>query len=213
MRKAGCMKKRILLILIAVMMVIAASCENDDPSGTSSDPPYSSDDQSMIESEETKDTEESGYSDHRDDLDDDLCADNEKLVFGFRIKESDKRIALCISEDDDYIVYRYGVKDEIEVEFPEDLTDSWNGFEYSYYFRGGGADNSAVDLNNVYFIYKNYKYDLYEEYSSEDDKTYVGIRIMNIDTQEEIYYEGDADSVTGTLVELRWNDKIKQINN
>jgi hypothetical protein len=67
-----------------------------------------------------------------------LCTDNEKVFFSFKMENSPKTMSICLSnKQPDYLVYRFGTKDKIELQFPENNADSWNKFVYSYYLRGG----------------------------------------------------------------------------
>ena len=70
------------------------------------------------------------------ELDDRLRLPGEKLVFSFRI-ENGKTLSVCTSENPSYIVYRFGARDNIELEFPEDKENSWDKFAYYVYARGG----------------------------------------------------------------------------
>lgn len=89
-----------------------------------------------VNSENT--TEEITEAVDNQELNDNLCKADEELLFGFPITGSKKRLAVCIGgANQEYIIYRFGTKDKVEFEFPEDQTDSWNKFVYSYYLRGG----------------------------------------------------------------------------
>ena len=66
-----------------------------------------------------------------------------------------------------YIVYRFGTAENIELEYPDDLSHSYDLFTYSYYLRGGGQDNESLDLNHLTFETEDYTYTLSEEYSYE----------------------------------------------
>jgi hypothetical protein len=73
-------------------------------------------------------------------------------LFSFKLASSPKTLSVCVSKTQpDYIVYRFGTKDKIKLEFPENKADSWSKFTYSYYLRGGGAENEGMDLNYLSF--------------------------------------------------------------
>ncbi|MBE5966866.1 MAG: hypothetical protein E7255_07855 [Lachnospiraceae bacterium] len=142
-----------------------------------------------------------------------LCSENEEVLFSFAIANSKKTASICIStnQQDAYIVYRFGTKDKIELVYPENTENSWDAFTYSYYMRGGGAGNEGLDLNYLEFENGGYVYKLYEEYSSESKETRVGILVTNRETGEETVIEGDSNSRTGSLIDLRDNDRINII--
>lgn len=139
-----------------------------------------------------------------------LLKANEEIIIGFSIVDSNKVVALCVSkEEPSYIVYRFGTSENVEFEFPEDLVDSWDKFTYSYYLRGGSRENEGLDLNYVTFEYDGAEYVIFQEYSSENASTDVGIRITDLTTFEETILKASKDSIRGDLIELRDNDKIK----
>jgi len=132
-----------------------------------------------------------------------LCRNNEKVILSFNIDESGKILSLCVSDEQDYIVYRFGTTENIELEYPSDKKDSWNKFTYSYYLRGGGKENDGLDLNYLQFEIGNYLYEVYEEYSASDDTTHVGVKIIDETSNNEIDITGDYKSKIGSLIYLR----------
>lgn len=138
-------------------------------------------------------------------IDEFLCKTNEKLLFMFKT-ENGNIVSVCIGENDGYIVCRYGTAEKLEFEYPEDKTNSWDKFTYSYYLRGGGVQNEAMDLNSLKFSYNNNLYEIFDNYYAADETPALGIIING--TEE----KGIADSKSGSLFELRNNGKIKIIN-
>jgi hypothetical protein len=144
---------------------------------------------------------------------DNLCGENEEVLLSFKLTDSDKIASICISKkEQEYIIFRYGTRDEIELEYPKTSDTSWEKFSYSYYLRGGGIDNEGLDLNYLDFNNEEYSYQIYEEYSSNDDILSIGIKLINQDTGEETELKGDSDSVEGSLISLRDNTKIGNKN-
>ncbi len=139
-----------------------------------------------------------------------VCTDNEEVLFSFKLANSPKTLSVCVSKtQQDYIIYRFGTKDKIELEFPENKADSWSKFTYSYYLRGGGAGNEGMDLNYLSFENNGYSYKIYQEFTTEDNKTNVGIKIIDKATNKETDIKGLSDSIEGSLINLRENEKIK----
>lgn len=137
-----------------------------------------------------------------------LVHDGEEIIFSFKLK-SGKTALLLKGENDSYIVYRFGTNRKIELEYPAELnTDSWQKFTYSYYFRGGGKENAGLDLNYVSFENNGYSYKLYDEYSAEDDSRHTGILVTDAEGKERDI-TGAKGSAKGSLVSLRYNEKIK----
>jgi hypothetical protein len=145
-------------------------------------------------------------------VDNELCGKDEDVLLSFKIAASDKIATICISKlNSDYIIYRYGKPNDIEMEYPDKTDSSWDKFTYSYYIRGGGTDNEGMDLNYLDFENSGYKYEIYEEYDSQSDETSVGITVTNLKTGDETDIQGDNNSIKGSLIDLRDNNKINII--
>ncbi len=141
-------------------------------------------------------------------INENLCGDNEEVVYSFRTLEEQKVVSLCKNDKEDYIIFRYGTEENIEIEYPDILDDSWNNFAYCYYLRGGGPDNEGLDLNFITFKSKEYSYILYEKYYATDDEHQYGMIIINNDNGNEKDMIGSSDSVIGTLINFRRDNKI-----
>ncbi|MEO8514632.1 MAG: hypothetical protein ABI543_13815 [Ignavibacteria bacterium] len=138
-----------------------------------------------------------------------LVKENETMIFSFKTK-SGKTAVLCRGSNESYIVYRFGTNKNVELEYPASLDNtSWQKFTYSYYFRGGGKKNAGQDLNYVSFQNNGYNYEIYDEYYSEDESTDAGIIVTDTDKNDTII-KAIKNSAKGSLVELRYNDKIQQ---
>lgn len=136
---------------------------------------------------------------------------NEHLIFSFNTI-TEKKVVLAKDSTDKYIVYRFGTEEEIEINFPQLIKDSWERFTYSYYFRGSGVDNEGLDLNYVNFIEGNYKYIIYQVFSASDDKKNCGLKIINVRTNELTELIGKPESTEGNLIQLRNNELIRVSN-
>lgn len=138
-----------------------------------------------------------------------LCGNDEKLIYGFKTK-SNKLVSICVSKDDKYIVYRFGTKNKIELEYPKNNQSSWKLFRYDFYFRGGGTRNAGLDLNYLSFINDNIKYRIYYEYNAEDNKVITGVRIIDLNNKKVVNIPGLLNTIKGSLVDFRFDyrDKI-----
>lgn len=138
-----------------------------------------------------------------------LIKQNETTIFSFKTK-SGKTAVLCKDENEKYIVYRFGKGRKIELEYPAELDNSsWEKFTYSYYFRGGGKMNAGEDLNYVSFENKGFTYKIYSEYYAEDESVYNGILVTDANGKE-TDVKGINGTADGSLVELRYNEKIRR---
>lgn len=104
---------------------------------------------------------------------------NEETIFSFETKNG-KKMSLVKDKKNGYIQYRFGSKNKVEMEFPAARTkESWKQFTYKSYHRGGGKQNSGMDLNYLSFTNNNYKYLLYRTYSAEDESFSTGITVTD----------------------------------
>jgi hypothetical protein len=148
-----------------------------------------------------------------DDLNENLCAANEEILFSFPLKDSEKRLTVCVEKNNqDYIVYRYGTKDKLELVFPDKQKDSWSKYVYSYYFRGGGTDNEGQDLNYLTFENNGFRYRIYQEYTAASKETEVGILVTDLASGKETRITGVSEEAEGNLINLRDSDKITVVN-
>jgi len=139
----------------------------------------------------------------------DYLLENEKVIYSFNTQKG-KRLVIANDTIENYLVYRFGTIDKIEFEFPEDLEQSWTKFKFSSYMRGGGVQNEGIDLNYLYFMNGNYRYVIFSEYYSVDNIYECGIKVTNLTNNKTSIIQGDINSATGTLVDLRFNDKIEK---
>lgn len=128
---------------------------------------------------------------------------NEVVVLSFKTKKK-KQVFLCRDKDDRYLVYRFGSKSKVELQFPGKLDEtSFQKFEYSSYFRGGGVENLAMNLDYLSFTNSGYRYVIYKTYASESvgHEDEVGIRVIHLKTQKETSIEGDFNTFEGGFPE------------
>ena len=135
--------------------------------------------------------------------------ENEKLLFSFKTDHG-KIMTLCEDTLKKYIVYRFGTKDKIELEFPQKDKHSWNKFVYSFFVRGGGVSNDGIDLNYLAFTQDSIKYVLYDTYSSTGEKYQVGIKIIDLKKNSIRNTEGKSNTKQGTLIDFREHNLIKK---
>lgn len=132
---------------------------------------------------------------------------NEKLVYHLKMKNG-KQLSVCIDKDDKYIVYRYGSRNKIELEYPKEKDlSSFQKFEYSEYKRGGGIENSGMELKYLAFTNNGIKYVVYDTYFAEANKSSAGIKVIEL--QNKITdLKGLIKSRKGNLSDLK--DKVKE---
>ncbi len=203
--------KSYLVIIMAIAMFLGISgCavqeevvqSNEDKAGNSSI-------SQLNTLPDEKGVELNEESEVQSDYNEVLLKENEEVIISFTSVDSSEVVTLCKSNLSDYIVFRYARFDEVKVEFPRDLDESWSDFKYSYYFRGGGAQNEVLDLNYILFQFDGNSYEIFQEYSSDDELYDVGLRVVNLSTNEERIIQANSASILGSLISLRDSEKIE----
>lgn len=128
---------------------------------------------------------------------------NEVLVLSFKTKKN-KLLFVCRDQENKYLVYRFGSKTKIELQYPEKLDpSSFKKFDYSTYLRPGGVENLGMSLDYLSFTNSGYRYVIYKTYASESvgNENEIGIRIIHLKTKKETKIEGDFDTFEGGFPE------------
>ncbi|MDR6528966.1 hypothetical protein J2787_004407 [Chryseobacterium rhizosphaerae] len=134
---------------------------------------------------------------------------NEEILYSFETKTG-KKMALVKDKENEYIQYRFGSKDHIEMEFPAEKTkDSWKKFKYRSYMRGGGKQNAGMELNYLTFTNKEYQYQLFRTYYAEDNSYSTGITVT--DTKgKETDINGIYKTIKGCMCHLEESGLIEK---
>lgn len=144
-----------------------------------------------------------------------LINNNENVLLSFVIKNSTDILTIATAKDNSYIVYRFGKQDSIELEYPEDKSDSWDKFVYSNYSRtigNIGDENLKLNLNYLEFSLNDSTYRVYDSYSDEVSTAFVGVTVTdrsNGDNFSSIDLQAIQNSKIGSLSNLQKNRKIR----
>ena len=138
-----------------------------------------------------------------------FCAQttNEINIFSFQ-SIANKTISLSLDTVSNILIFKNGAAKENLIVVKDALKDESPVFIYSYYFRGGGKDNAGLDLNYVRFNHENRDYELFDEFSAEDEAYAVGLRINDLGSGYEHAIEGKYESIRGSIIDFRWNEMI-----
>lgn len=132
---------------------------------------------------------------------------NETNIFSFKT-QSGKTVTLSMDQNESYLVCRFGKNGKVAMEFPEKDQSSWSKFKYSFYFRGGGKMNEGMDLNYVSFVDGNFRYVLYQTYYAMDEKSEIGVQVINLIDQSTTIMVGKINSLKGSLIDFRYNELL-----
>lgn len=139
----------------------------------------------------------------------DVLLDNETAVLDF-LTEEGQRLTIYKDLEETYLVCRFESEDRLEFEFPKHKTNAWGKFLFSNYYRGGGIENLAMDLNYLYFIFNNSKYVVYEIFRAENNYSEYGLKVIDLDSEIIKNFKARRETVKGSLGALRDNEKIKK---
>lgn len=110
-----------------------------------------------------------------------LCAADEHVLFDCAIEGKQKRVSVCsrgdLGSDKGELRYRFGKPGNVELTFPEKAQGSVQQFTYSAYLRGGGPENAGMDLFSLLFRNGSFQYEVFSEYSAEDESNQYGVRL------------------------------------
>lgn len=139
-----------------------------------------------------------------------LCKDNEEVVFSFTLTNSKKFVCLCKDKAGNYLVYRFGTHEKVELQYPKKLnTSSWNAFILHGQKRFGSKANAGFGDYSLTFTNNNVKYVLFDSWSDEEGSKEIGVKV-DINGKETILM-GNYKTKKGTL--LRLDDEQDKISN
>jgi hypothetical protein len=126
---------------------------------------------------------------------------DEEVIYSFNLKNNRKTAVLCRQKNNKYLVYRFGTKGKIELQYPAipDI-NSWKLFKYKGYSRGGGKANDAEEIHSVEFFNAGVTYGIYDGWNANRG-SYAEILIKT--GKKPIDLIGDPHSKVGTIGLLR----------
>nr|WP_314495230.1 hypothetical protein [uncultured Chryseobacterium sp.] len=134
---------------------------------------------------------------------------NEEIVYSFETKNG-KIMSLVKDKANQYIQYRFGTKNKVEMEFPARKTkESWQKFQYNSYMRGGGKDNAGMEIDNLLFKNNGYEYVIFRTYHAEGEDFSAGILIKD-SKGKETRITGNYKTVKGCICNLEETGMIQK---
>lgn len=130
-----------------------------------------------------------------------LCRSHENVVFSFRAQDLRKTVSLCKGSQSEYLVYRFGTKANVELQYPANLDEtSWKKFDFSGRRRGGGKANAGFGDYSLSFVTGQAEYVIFQEWDDEDETYSIGINVQT--NKKSISLQGDRNTQQGSLVLL-----------
>ena len=145
-------------------------------------------------------------------LNDNLCAGNEEVLVSFRMRDSARTVSILIARDESYIVYRFGSRNNVELEFPAVRADSWSRFTYTYHW------SRYTRVSNLEFTNGGFKYTVIDNTEHDDflspetvSRRTCGIRVTNMSTNRVTELAGIPSSFVGSWDRLLTSRRIRKI--
>lgn len=139
---------------------------------------------------------------------------NEKTIYSFQTPKG-KMMYLNVDTNLNYIVYRFGTKNKVELEFPtEKDKSSFEKFEYTHYFRPLQKGVEGMDLKYVAFVNNGTKYIIFDNvtmYANSSSVRNIGIKVLISKDEIGIKIKGRNRTRRGSLGYFS-NEKILKLS-
>ncbi|MFC5698815.1 hypothetical protein ACFPU0_25150 [Pseudomonas sp. GCM10022186] len=136
------------------------------------------------------------------------CKGGEKNIISFKIVKSKKIASVCEGSNAEYLVYRFGSTEKVELEYPKNLNkEAWSKFQYSGYIRGGGLANDAMGDYRLSFSNNGTEYIIFQNWRLSSNEYGLGIFVGM--GKSSVVLQADKDTQSGSLELLNGNPQIK----
>lgn len=200
-----------LLLIISFAFFLLIGCDDGTPNNENQDEPvyeeFTTQENDVVEKqvEEVEDTVSNPQEFHvsLDNLNEFLASPEQVVIFSFKT-ESGKVLSLLTDANENYLIYRFGKPDKVELQYPEIVTvSSWGKFTFQAY--------NATTENLVHISFENIdtKYNIYfnENIKTPTDNK-VGVQVIL--PNKTIDIRGDLKQITGNLTYFKDNDKVNK---
>ena len=141
-----------------------------------------------------------------------LKKNSEELIYSF-ITIDNKTVVIAHEKQQNYVVFRYGTKDKIEIEVIESKTTADKKFKYSFFSKGTQGKFNYLDLNYLCLNIGSIQYVVFEDYVSIHEQPEVGIIITDANIGDRKEIRGVAATKQGTLTGLKESELIEITTN
>ena len=138
-----------------------------------------------------------------------LCENTEKVIFSCQLKSA-KMVSLCgsskFTKSNGYLQYRFGLPGKVELEYPQQRSDSQKIFHYNHYFR------AQVDLTEISFSANGYTYTIFSNYNGEEKPAISdqGVKVTPASKKEVSYgCRSKAKADFGDLADVFENESLQ----
>ncbi len=134
-------------------------------------------------------------------LNSDLASEGQKVIFSFKTQNG-KTLSLLTDAGENYLVYRYGTPQNVELQYPNPVTgESWKKFRFE------GYKTPTLYLMHVIFDNSGTKYIIYyNKFTKTPNDNKIGVQVVTGNKRKDI--RGKMNTLKGSLEYFRHNDKI-----
>lgn len=138
---------------------------------------------------------------------------NEQVVFSFQTKDG-KIMSLNIDTNLNYIIYRFGTKNQVELEYPREKNkSSFEKFEYAFYFRPLQDGVDGIELQQIRFKNGNVFYTIYQNVFFTIDSVYeksIGVKLEEIENNQTTDIKGINSTQKGSIGYFSGKDLLNE---
>jgi predicted RNA-binding protein len=136
---------------------------------------------------------------------------HEEIIYSFVTSEN-KIVVIAYEKQQNYVVFRYGTNEKVEVEIRESKTTAEKKFKYSFFKRGTPKHTNYLDLNYLNVNVGATQYVIFEDYIALGVEPEIGIIITDANIGDRKEIKGDITTKKGTLNFFKENEDFVEMS-
>ncbi|MES2836271.1 MAG: hypothetical protein V4667_02015 [Bacteroidota bacterium] len=136
---------------------------------------------------------------------------HEEIIYSFVTSEN-KTVVIAFEKQQNYVVFRYGTNEKVEVEIRESKTTAEKKFKYSFFKRGTPKHTNYLDLNYLNVNVGATQYVIFEDYIALGVEPEIGIIITDANIGDRKEIKGDLTTKKGSLNFFKENEDFVEMS-
>lgn len=136
---------------------------------------------------------------------------HEETIFSFVTSEN-KMVVIAFEKQQNYVVFRYGTNEKVEIEIRESKTTAEKKFKYSFFRRGTPKHTNYLDLNYLNVNVGAIQYVIFEDYIALGVEPEIGIIITDANIGDRKEIKGDITTKKGSLNFFKENEDFVEMS-
>ena len=132
---------------------------------------------------------------------------NEHAIISF-FTTNQKRVVVAVDNNDKYIVYRYGTKQHIELQYPAPDSNSWKKMQYYWYLRPSMGKNDGYDIYSLSFVADTFRYVVVQSNAGDEGGESLYVQVLNLKGSILATFPANRQTCKGHLMDLRDYEEI-----